>query len=73
MNTFSNKEHFAIMNKWKADNYDELIFELGAVNDHFKFLNGIMFATSASKVTVPMLQNVIQADAAHINFGKYML
>ena len=46
--TFSNEEHLAFMNKWKADNYDKLVFELGAVNDHFEFLNGIMFATSAS-------------------------
>ena len=67
--TFSNEECLAFMNKWKADNYDKLVFELGAVNDHFEFLNGIMFATSASKLTVPMLQNVIQTDAA-INPGN---
>ena len=61
------------MNDWKQENYDKLVFELGASGDNFQFLNGIMFATSASKHSVPMLQNVIQADAAHMNFGKYTL
>ena len=61
------------MNDWKTKNYDKLLFELGASGDSYQFLNGIMFATSASKVSVLMLQNVIQADAAHMNFGKYTL
>ena len=61
------------MNDWKKENYNKLVFELGASGDSYQFLNGIMFATSASKVSVLMLQNVIQADAAHMNFGKYTL
>ena len=61
------------MNDWKQENYDKLVFELGASGDNFQFLNGIMFATSASKHSVPMLQNVVKADAAHMNFGKYTL
>jgi hypothetical protein len=61
------------MEKWKRDNYDQLVFELGAKSDNYDFLNGILFATSASKIIVPQLQNVIQADAAHMNFGKYTL
>jgi hypothetical protein len=37
------------------------------------FLSGILFTTSASIKTVPHLQQVIQADAAHTQFGKYTL
>ncbi len=37
------------------------------------FLTGILFATGASLVTVPNLQKVIQADAAHKHFRKYTL
>ncbi len=39
----------------------------------FKFLMGIMIAPSTSKNQVPFLQEVIQADAAHMSFGKYTL
>ena len=38
-----------------------------------KFLTGIFIATSSSKVQVPFLQDVIQADGAHMTFGKYTL
>ena len=38
-----------------------------------RFLLGICFATSASVTTVPFLQKVIQADAAHMQIGKYTL
>jgi hypothetical protein len=37
------------------------------------FLSGILFTTSASIKTVPHLQQVTQADAAHMQFGKYTL
>jgi hypothetical protein len=38
-----------------------------------KFLTGIFIATSSSKVQVQFLQDVIQADGAHMTFGKYTL
>ena len=38
-----------------------------------RFLLGICFATSASVTTVPYLQKVIQADAVHMQIGKYPL
>ena len=38
-----------------------------------KFLTGIFIATSTSKLQVPFLQEVIQADASHMSFGKYTL
>ena len=71
INTFPAKERIEFMEKWKRDNHDQLVFELGAKSDNYDFLNGILFATLVSKTTVPQLQNVIQADAAHMNFGKY--
>jgi hypothetical protein len=38
-----------------------------------KFLCGIFFSTSAAQEVVPHLQRVFQADACHMNFGKYTL
>lgn len=40
---------------------------------NIQFVHGILFATSASKRYISKLQNVIQIDAAHLNFGTYML
>jgi hypothetical protein len=37
------------------------------------FLTGIFSSTSTLKQQVPFLQEVIQADAAHMSFGKYTL
>jgi hypothetical protein len=39
----------------------------------FKFLTGILVAPSTSKAQVLFLQDVIQADGAHMSFGKYTL
>jgi hypothetical protein len=39
----------------------------------FKFLMGIMIAPPTSKNQVPFLQEVIQANVAHMSFGKYSL
>jgi hypothetical protein len=38
-----------------------------------KFLTRIFVAPSTFKVQVPFLQDVIQANAAHMSFGKYTL
>jgi hypothetical protein len=50
------------------------------VNEHFgnkgcnwQFVQRILFAASTSNVTVPYLQGVMLADAAHLWFGKYTL
>jgi hypothetical protein len=37
------------------------------------FLCGIFLSISGAKNTVPLPQTVYQADAAHMNFGKYTL
>ena len=39
----------------------------------YRFLAGTFFSPSTSKVIVPQLQDVIQANGAHTSFGKYTL
>ena len=38
-----------------------------------KFMSGIFISISAAQRVVPHLQRVFQADACHMNFGKYTL
>ncbi len=38
-----------------------------------KFLTGIFITTSTSKLQGPFLQDMIQANAVHMSFGKYTL
>jgi hypothetical protein len=45
--------------------------ELGAVP--LFFFSGILFSTSGAQKAVPFLQRIFQADACHMNFGKYTL
>ncbi len=43
--------------------------ELGA--GPLKFFSGILFSKLGARKAVPFLQQVFQADACHVNFGKY--
>jgi hypothetical protein len=57
---------------WKQENETFLNGALGyEKGPQCRFLAGILFATSTSKVIVPPLQDIIQADGAHTSFGKY--
>ncbi len=38
-----------------------------------KLFSGILFLTLGAGKTVPFLQQVFQADACHMSFGKYTL
>ena len=38
-----------------------------------RFVSGFFLSIGAAKTSVPLLQTVYQADAAHMNFGKYTL
>ena len=38
-----------------------------------RFLSGLLLSIAPAKSVVPHLQTVFQADAAHMNFGKYTL
>ncbi len=62
------------MKDWKVKHHDMLMD--GGLEDGptlHKFVSGIFMCTSAAKQTAPLLQTVYQADAAHMNFGKYTL
>jgi hypothetical protein len=59
--------------QWNRDNEDFINEHFGRVEDNWRFVRVILFAPSTSKRSAPALQNVIQADAAHMKFGKYTL
>ncbi len=60
--------------QWLIENEVALTDQLGMEDGPpLKFLTGIFIATSTSKLQGPFLQDVIQADAAHMSFGKYTL
>ena len=63
----------AFVNQWKSDNADFIVEHFGTEDTNWHFVQGILFATSTSRRTVPNLQSLIQADAAHLRFGKYTL
>ena len=60
-------------NKWKTDNDDFIVSHFGKPEDRRQFIHGICFTTSMLKVQAPNVQRVLQADACHLNFGKYTL
>ena len=43
------------------------------LGEHNRYLTGILFTTAASIKTVPHLQEGVQSDAVHLQFGRYML
>jgi hypothetical protein len=71
-NILKGQELAAFLGKWFMENKDFLDLQMGLANATL-FLSGILFTTSASIKTVPHLQQVIQADVAHMQFGKYTL
>jgi hypothetical protein len=70
-------EKIEFVSNWKLENKEVLEDgglgepELGAVP--LKYFSGILFSTSDTQKAVPFLQRVFQADACHMNFGKYTL
>ena len=65
----------AFVLQWRKEHASQIYERLGTPADELrlKFLNGIFFAPSFAKQTVPLLQKVYMADACHLNFGKYTL
>ncbi len=61
--------------QWRKKHESKLYELLGTPSDELRlqFLDGIFFAPSFAKATVPLLQKVYMADACHLNFGKYTL
>ncbi len=70
-------EKIEFVSYWKLENKEVLEDgglgepELGAVP--LKFFSEILFLTSGARKAVPFLQQVFQADACHMSFGKYTL
>jgi hypothetical protein len=72
--TMSGAERKKCVLDWKQENEVFLNHALGFENGpQYRFLAGILFSPSTSKVIVPQLQDVIQANGAHTSFGKYTL
>jgi len=69
------QEQREYIKEWKANNKVYLSKEFGMEDSpqQFSFLLGILFATSTSKHLVPLAQDLIQADGAHCEYGKYTL
>jgi hypothetical protein len=68
------QEKVDYVNNWKKEN-DIFLCDAFGLEDgpQYQFLTGIFISPSTSKKQVPFLQEVLQADAAHMNFGKYTL
>ncbi len=72
--SMSRQEKLEYVNTWKKDNDTFLCNTLGIKDGpQYKFLMGIFISPSTSKNQVPFLQEVLQADAAHMSFGKHTL
>jgi hypothetical protein len=69
------EERKAFVQNWYSEHEDQILPWLGSPADEnqLQFLNGIFFAPSFVKQSVPQLQKVFMADACHLHFGKYTL
>ncbi len=70
----SRDEKVEYVNDWKKDN-DAFLCDAFGFEDgpQFRFLMGIFISPSTTKEQFPFLQEVLQADAAHMSFEKYTL
>jgi hypothetical protein len=70
----SRDEKVGYVNNWKKDN-DAFLCDAFGFEDgpQFKFLMGIFISPSTSKEQFLILQEVLQANTAHMSFGKYTL
>ena len=67
------KETEEFLQNWAIKHKADLTRQLGMEDGpELKFLSGILMATSTSK-KLPFIEEVIQADGAHMSFGKYTL
>jgi hypothetical protein len=71
--TLEPHEQRQFVEKWKEEQEELLVGQLGSKNDGFEFLNGIFFMPSFAQKTVPHLKDVFMADACHLHFSKYTL
>jgi hypothetical protein len=68
-------ERKVFVQNWYKEHEDRILPWLGSPADEnwLQSLNGIFFAPSFVKRTVPQLQKMFMADACHLDFGKYTL
>jgi len=60
------------LQNWMIDNEEFVDEHFGNEDANCRFILGILFAPqTAARYTVKNLQNLYQADAAHLQFGKY--
>jgi hypothetical protein len=68
------RDRKAFVDTWMEKHAQDLEESLGLEDGPtHRFLLGLCFATSTSTTTVPNLQKIVQADAAHMSIGKYTL
>ena len=73
--TMDTEQQKRYVKQWKKDNEIFLnnAFGLADLSHQKRFLKGVLFVPSSSLHLAPLLQDVIQADGVHSNFGKYTL
>ena len=72
--SMTRQEKLEYINNWKKENKIFLCDALGLEDGpQYNFLTGIFILASTSKNQVPFLQEVLQADAAHMSFGNHTL
>ena len=73
----SKMEKINFIKDWKVKNM-QMIIDAGMdpivpTTITSSYVSGLYFSLSAARQTVPHLQQIFQADAAHMSFGKYTL
>ena len=73
--TMDREQQLKFVQRWKKDNEMFLNETFGMADCTYQkqYVKGVLFAPSSSTHLVPLLQDVIQADGAHSQFGKYTL
>jgi hypothetical protein len=73
--TMGHGEQVTFIQRWKKDNELFLTQQFGMsdASNQKTFVKGVLFAPSTSTHIAPKLQDVLQADGAHSQFGKYTL
>ena len=67
----NSEEAAAFAQQWMIDNDSFVQKHFGTKEANCKFILGILFAPVTSIGKVAYLQDLFQADAAHLDFGKY--
>jgi hypothetical protein len=73
--TMSREEKINFVKDWKEENVEMLaqgrLGPLSFGEEEPKIFTGVFFSTMPARTVVPLLQTAYQANAAHMNFGKY--